>query len=203
MKNIVETINTNDIDDKLEISMQIVFFDKQPYNVKEPFSKYLKLSAVKFYKAGSFKENDFFDEFAMLVTIMEESVMQKAIEKLTDTDIDKVKLSKARKNESREFKKVEKKELLEIDLHIEELIDNEAGMSDKDKLDLQRDTFNAEMRRAIKEKYKKVVFIHGVGNGVLKLEIRRELQRVYRGYQFQDASFQEYGFGATMVLLKR
>jgi len=33
--------------------------------------------------------------------------------------------------------------------------------------------------------------------------VRRELQRKYPKYPFQDASFREYGFGATMVLLKK
>jgi dsDNA-specific endonuclease/ATPase MutS2 len=47
-----------------------------------------------------------------------------------------------------------------------------------------------------------VVFIHGVGNGTLKLEIRRELEKKDKILTFQDASFKEYGYGATMVNLK-
>jgi hypothetical protein len=51
--------------------------------------------------------------------------------------------------------------------------------------------------------HRKIVFIHGVGNGKLKLEIRRSLDRDYPQLKYQDASFQEYGYGATMVILPR
>jgi dsDNA-specific endonuclease/ATPase MutS2 len=50
-------------------------------------------------------------------------------------------------------------------------------------------------------KSKKIVFIHGVGNGKLKHELRRILDAEYKNLRYQDASFKEYGFGATMVLL--
>ena len=50
-------------------------------------------------------------------------------------------------------------------------------------------------------KHKKIVFIHGVGNGVLKNEIRKALEKKYKWHTFQDASFKEYGYGATMVIV--
>lgn len=203
MKALIEILNPENIDEKLDISVQIIFFDKREYQIKEPFSKYIKLPDVKFYKQNSYKENDFFDEFAMMVTVLEENLLKKALEEISSDDIEKVKKEKERIERKTEFKKPEDRTLLEIDLHIHELIDNEAGLSDHDKLEIQMKTFNSEMKRAIDEKFEKVVFIHGVGNGTLKHEIRRELQRAYKKYQFQDASFKEYGFGATMVLLKR
>ena len=70
-------------------------------------------------------------------------------------------------------------------------------------LKVQLDHFRKEMDNAIAKGAKRIVFIHGVGDGVLKNEVRRELQRKYPKYPFQDASFREYGFGATMVLLKK
>jgi dsDNA-specific endonuclease/ATPase MutS2 len=65
------------------------------------------------------------------------------------------------------------------------------------------ETFRKEMDKAISTGVKKIVFIHGVGDGVLKNELRRELSRKYAKYPFQDASFREYGFGATMAVLRR
>jgi dsDNA-specific endonuclease/ATPase MutS2 len=50
-------------------------------------------------------------------------------------------------------------------------------------------------------KVKKVVFIHGVGQGKLKYEITRILHDKYPDLKYQDASFKEYGYGATMILL--
>ena len=58
------------------------------------------------------------------------------------------------------------------------------------------------METAIKNNAQKIVFIHGVGQGVLKLEISKELKSKYKKYRYQDASFREYGYGATMIYLQ-
>lgn len=50
-------------------------------------------------------------------------------------------------------------------------------------------------------KGKKIVFIHGKGEGVLRNAIINELRSKYKSYTYQDASFREYGFGATMVTI--
>jgi dsDNA-specific endonuclease/ATPase MutS2 len=55
---------------------------------------------------------------------------------------------------------------------------------------------------AIKSKVKRIVFIHGVGNGKLKFELRKLLDTTYAKLRYQDASFKEYGYGATLVMLK-
>ena len=44
------------------------------------------------------------------------------------------------------------------------------------------------------------VFIHGKGEGVLRTALEKELKTTYKNQcRFQDASFREYGFGATMI----
>ena len=52
------------------------------------------------------------------------------------------------------------------------------------------------------EKGKRIVFIHGKGEGVLRSAIVKELRYKYKNYPFQDASFREYGYGATQVTIK-
>ena len=51
------------------------------------------------------------------------------------------------------------------------------------------------------KKGQKIVFIHGKGEGVLRQAIEKELRTRYKQHRFQDASFREYGFGATMVII--
>ena len=51
------------------------------------------------------------------------------------------------------------------------------------------------------KKGQKIVFIHGKGDGVLRKAILQELKYKYKNYESQDASFREYGFGATMVII--
>ena len=65
----------------------------------------------------------------------------------------------------------------------------------------QVDVFNKTMSEHIKEKGKKIVFIHGKGNGVLRKAVIDELKYKYKSCEYQDASFQQYGFGATMVII--
>jgi dsDNA-specific endonuclease/ATPase MutS2 len=61
--------------------------------------------------------------------------------------------------------------------------------------------FHTALDEAISKKFRKLVIIHGVGQGTLKMQIRKELAEKYPEYLFQDASFREYGFGATMIHL--
>lgn len=85
----------------------------------------------------------------------------------------------------------------EIDLHLHELVASEKGMSNFDKLSLQLSTARKELESAISNKHQKIIFIHGIGEGILK----SELQLLFKKYpvSFQDASYTEYGLGATEV----
>ena len=59
------------------------------------------------------------------------------------------------------------------------------------------------MKAALHTGLIKIVFIHGVGQGVLKQEVLKLLKTKYAKYYTQDASFREYGYGATMVILRK
>ncbi|MEO5569883.1 MAG: DUF2027 domain-containing protein [Bacteroidia bacterium] len=88
----------------------------------------------------------------------------------------------------------------EVDLHIQHLVDKYKNLSNADMMHVQLTKFRKEMDHAIKNHYHKIIFIHGVGNGVLRAEIIREL-RAYSGVRYIDAPFEKYGYGATEVIL--
>lgn len=90
----------------------------------------------------------------------------------------------------------------EFDLHIEKLVPNKRGMSNYDILTLQADTAKRHIEFAIKNRIPKIVFIHGVGEGILKAELDFLLGR-YDNIAFQDANYQKYGLGATEVYIKQ
>lgn len=92
--------------------------------------------------------------------------------------------------------------ILEIDLHATELLDTTAGMNATDIKEYQLDVFRRTMKEHLKDKGRRIVFIHGNGDGVLRRAILSELRRDYSHCQWQDASFQQYGFGATMVTIR-
>jgi dsDNA-specific endonuclease/ATPase MutS2 len=90
------------------------------------------------------------------------------------------------------------KDVLVVDLHAEKLDENSYSKSNQQKLSMQLDHFQDSLERAIKSHLSKIVFIHGVGNGVLRQSIHDILKR-YDGIEFSDGSYQKYGAGATEV----
>jgi dsDNA-specific endonuclease/ATPase MutS2 len=92
--------------------------------------------------------------------------------------------------------------VLEVDLHIEKLVPSKRGMSNYDILTLQMDTAKRQLDFAVKNRMPKMVFIHGIGEGVLKAELDFLLGR-YDSISFQDANYQKYGLGATEVYIKQ
>ena len=99
-------------------------------------------------------------------------------------------------------KEAKKEDILETDLHISAIADNWQQMERGEMLHLQMDVFRRTMRDNIRYKGKKIVFIHGRGEGILKAAIASELRQHYPSCEYQDASFAQYGFGATMVIIK-
>ena len=89
---------------------------------------------------------------------------------------------------------------MEVDLHIHHLTKNNKGMSNYDMLTIQLDTAKKQLDFAIRKRIQKVVFIHGVGEGVLKEELYYLFNR-YDNLKYYDADYQKYGLGATEVYI--
>jgi dsDNA-specific endonuclease/ATPase MutS2 len=97
------------------------------------------------------------------------------------------------------FKKDKNEVVFEVDLHINQLVKSTRNMDNYDMLNLQLNTAKQKLEYAIRQRFSKIVFIHGVGEGVLK----NELYRLFKKYpvDFYDASYQKYGLGATEVYI--
>ncbi|MFC7357366.1 Smr/MutS family protein [Jejudonia soesokkakensis] len=89
---------------------------------------------------------------------------------------------------------------MEVDLHIHQLTANEKGMHPHDKLSLQVDTAKRQIDFAISKKIQRVVFIHGVGEGVLRAELEYLFRR-YDNITYNDADYKKYGRGATEIYI--
>jgi DNA-nicking Smr family endonuclease len=188
------------------IRIQLLPFKKdKSYTPQNVVDISLKINAVKFYKLHSFTTNDYFDEPAMLIDIASEKEKEDENKILADVSPEEIKQAMFQKEETGRPRIVKRKELpavIEVDLHINELLDTTAGMSNGDMLQCQLDKFHAVLAENKNKKGQKIVFIHGKGEGVLRSEIEKLLKTQYKSYYFQDASFREYGFGATMVTIK-
>lgn len=182
--------------------IQLILFKKgKPYPAVAPVSTSLSIKARRFYKENSFRANDFFYQPAVLFSIIKNE-LEKKMDLLTEKETKAIILEKESGDVAPpKAKRKSTPELLEVDLHIHELIDSVVGLSNGEMLQIQMDKFQVVMDDNKNAKGRRIVFIHGVGNGILKTEIRKQLDRKYKGINYQDASFREYGYGATMVIV--
>ena len=67
---------------------------------------------------------------------------------------------------------------LTVDLHIERIPGNE-GIPEWAALEFQMNYFRQVLRKNLKHRGRRIVFIHGVGDGTLAAAIRKELDEVY------------------------
>lgn len=188
------------------VNLQCVAFKNKEFVLKKPIDIQYKIQHVKFYKPGVFVINDYFEEDAYVIDIFKENNQQNSNVNIKNELLQELhdKIIVDSKNNIVENKnQVIQETTKEVDLHIHELTENELGMDSAAKLELQISTFEKELHAALKSNYEKIVFIHGVGNGVLKAKIRGILDRDYKYLFYQDASFQKYKFGATLIYLKR
>ena len=200
----IEEFDKSVLNELERVAVQFVAFkDNKSFLFKPAVSVELRIDTVKFYKLHTFRESIFFEEPSLIYDIVKDDVPVKQVF-VSAEDIKDALLQK-REPESRVSKpsrtKVIKNDLLEIDLHAHELLDTTAGMSNSEILDYQLDVFRKTLEEYKNKKGQKIVFIHGKGDGVLRKSILQELKYKYKNYESQDASFREYGFGATMVIV--
>ncbi len=108
--------------------------------------------------------------------------------------------TKKRQNPPKVSSKERTQPAMEVDLHINQLVKNSRRMQNHEMLDLQLETAKRRLEFAIQNRIQRIVFIHGVGEGVLKLELEYLFKR-YEGLKFYDANYQKYGQGATEVYI--
>lgn len=108
-------------------------------------------------------------------------------------------ISQKRKTISKKNKREGVVPPMEVDLHIQHLVKSHKRMQNYDMLTLQIDTAKYKLEFAIRKRIPRIVFIHGVGEGVLQ----KELEYLFAKYpvKITEASYQKYGLGATEVYI--
>lgn len=201
----VEEFDKTSLNDIEKVSVQFIAFKRnKPFKFKNPCSVELRIDTVKFYKLHSFRENDYFDEDALVYYIVQGDMPEKEL-LVSAGDLERAMKEKRRADapaRRRVGQKPEKSPVVEVDLHINQLLDTTAGMDNAAILEYQLQKFNEAMKEHLPHKQRKLVFIHGKGDGVLRNALIKELKKNYPSCYYQDASFQEYGYGATMVTIK-
>ena len=199
IKEHVCTMRRDEVNGNKTLNLTFMLYKHRDYMIQPPRQVNVELNPMKFIRASSFVENDFFDEKACVMKIANSSPPDK------DITVDAKALQKAmnqKKDKATPATAARSPELEEIDLHIEALTDNPDELDAAQMLEIQKSRFTIALDLGIRAGTRRMVFIHGVGNGILKHEIRRLLDTQYAGkVRYQDASFKEYGYGATMVMM--
>ena len=206
----LEDVDKSQLNTLERIRVQILAYKQdKPFTAKVPYDIEERLDVTKFLKLHCFRPSIYFDEDVLMVELIknDKSVrMREAVDANALRDGMMEKKNADMRPAARRIKKrpIENDPLapLVVDLHIEELVDNTRGMSAADMLNRQIDEFRAVMDQHRAHKGKKIVFIHGKGEGVLRNALLKELNHQYKGNIVQDASFREYGFGATQVIIR-
>lgn len=205
----IEEFGREELNAMERVCVQIIAYKRDKSFIMKPaVDVQLRIDTVKFYKLHTFGDSDFFEQPALIYTVVEND---KPVRTLA-IDPDKLKQEMLAKTAADNGKadtkplnvsgKLDKNAPVVVDLHAGELLDTTAGMSSADILNYQLETFRKTLDQYAKQPGRKIVFIHGKGEGVLRHAIVNELRYRYKRYQYQDASFQEYGYGATQVTIK-
>lgn len=199
----IEEFGREVLNDMGRIGVQLTAYKKdKPFLLKPAIDVQFRIDPVKFYKLHVFEENKFFELPSLLFTIVDNDEVARPL--VVDSKRLKEQMYKDEKIIAHEGKKKRQKDdgTLVIDLHADELLETTAGMNAADILHYQLDVFKKTMDENKKKKGQKIVFIHGKGEGVLRHALVHELNYRYKSCTYQDASFQEYGYGATQVTIK-
>lgn len=127
---------------------------------------------------------------------------QKELSKFSDIQLNQLlneKKEEVKKKTATKRISTEKLPIMEVDLHIHQLIPTTRGMSNYEILTLQLNEAERKIQFAKSKKIQRIVFIHGVGEGVLQQELYNLFQKY--NVDYYDASYQKYGMGATEIYI--
>ena len=200
----IEEFGREDLSGMERIAVQLLPYKREkPFLLRPTVDVQLRVDSVKFYKLHTFVPNAYFEQPALIYTLVENGKAARPLvvdshylkEEMYGQKIPVVK-------EERKSVKQQEDGTIVVDLHADELLDTTNGMSASDILNYQLDVFRKVLKEHAKQKGTRIIFVHGKGEGVLRKVLINELQYRYKSYSYQDASFREYGYGATQVTIK-
>lgn len=189
----------------------IAFKRERGFELKPAGSIEFNVDTTKFAKLHCFRQSPYFDNPVIAFDIavkdkapapMPELDARQLAEGIRSKKRDVAAQERHTANAAKSKPAQRRSDIIEVDLHAAELLDSTAGLSPADILNVQIDRFTEVMLANQNRPGQRIVFIHGKGEGILRQAIMKELTHRFKGHDVQDASFREYGFGATQVTIK-
>lgn len=224
-KEFIEEFGRDELNNLGHVAIQLMAYKREkPFIFKPVVDVQFRIDPVKFYKLHTFQENDFFEQPALIHTIIENDKVTRPLvvdakqlkaEMYHSEPADHTKVSRQqqdgyvrRYDDGRKkgnpfiTKRKGDEDVIVVDLHANALLDTTNGMSAGDILNYQLDVFRRTLKEHASKKGQRIIFVHGKGEGVLRRALINDLVYRFKHYTYQDASFQEYGYGATQVTIK-
>lgn len=188
--------------------VQLMFHNDEAQSVLQPVSCEMKVRTNRFFTEGSFTENAFFSDKAIVYPVCSMVSVGIAMQGANDKLQDKEQVSEVQTVESREpsdaksllSRHLTDRNCAEVDLHIERLVEDCTSLSNDEMLRVQLSYAIKCLDEAIVKGLGKLIFIHGVGQGILKKALCKELD-AYSNVHYFDAPMSKYGVGATEVYI--
>lgn len=201
----VESFAPSGLSARSHVKVQMLAFKSDmPFATKPMYEANARITGLRFFKANAFAPNDYFEDGAIVFPLIEDDQAVRP-KKVDPKHLEQEMMRPKAKSDTRAEKPLPREpkapQVIVEDLHIHELIDSTAGMDSKAILDIQLEHVRKVMAKYKNDKKRRIVFIHGKGEGVLRKAVMDLIKREYPKALMQDASFQEYGFGATEVIV--
>jgi hypothetical protein len=192
----VQNILVKDFEEWGTFTFQAFLFRLAFMKLPEPIIKRLKFRVNTFFKNKS--KAPLLNQDAHLFQLdAEDSV------KPVNLNIDPAKIVEQMfEKQALEPLQLPSKPSLTVDLHIEQLTKDAWAMNNSEIISLQMSTFERQFEAAIANGMDEIIFIHGVGNGVLRDNIHKRLSGNKNVQYFEDAQKEKFGYGATKVKIK-
>lgn len=207
-KMLVESIERDDIGLWDEGILQGLFFQDSGKNWLLPFSKDYKIKVNHLGRAENYVFPVFMQQKTLLVPILDlklhsgpDNALKFSAKKNEPDRQPAQNIVTDSKNPLQAY--MIQKDVAEVDLHIEKLLQTRLELKDaeeKDYLSGQLKVFETCLNQAISHHLSKIIFIHGVGNGILKAEMEKRL-RNYENIHFMPGSALKYGHGAIEIYI--
>ncbi len=182
--------------------VESLFFKNSHYKSQLPLAEIIFINERIISQASLIEHHEF--KHKVYAFILKDDFLDKEVvmQNLNHEDLTRLKSIKEFKQPIK--KSVAKQQLKdltkEIDLHIEELVDSYSNLTNSQILNIQLERFEKELDYCIQNGFKKLIVIHGVGNGKLKSEITTILKGT-DNINFYDGSYKNYGYGATEIII--
>lgn len=200
---LLDSIDRDDLSDWLEGNVQALFFGHKMEKLISPVNEFFKIKGSKLYQENGFKFLDIIGKKAFLHELSDlkyQTLISKSEEtsKLASAELDR-EIHQALRIKKTIIEQHKTAPLeAEIDLHISALEPDYKHLKNHEIIQIQLDYFQKTLEDAMIHQYNKLIYIHGIGNGTLKNELRKIL-KTYPDIRAKEAPFQLYGYGAIEV----